>query len=221
MNQTHSIAKKIIANSVVPVFYHAQETICLKVLEACYVSGLRVFEFTNRGENALHIFKVLQKAIQTDFIDMLLGAGTIFEKVTANAFADAGANFIVSPALIPEMKSLQTENVLWIPGCATLSELVLARTLGSTLMKVFPAEVVSPKFIAHALSVMPGLHLMPTGGVEATREQLSTWFQAGAACVGLGSQLIAKELIATANWQMLTVRIQETLVGIKEIKQSL
>ncbi|MCU0420170.1 MAG: bifunctional 4-hydroxy-2-oxoglutarate aldolase/2-dehydro-3-deoxy-phosphogluconate aldolase [Cyclobacteriaceae bacterium] len=217
----HQIAQQLAANRVVPVFYHADEKVCLHVLEACYEGGLRVFEFTNRGEAALPNFRALRKKIQTDFTGMMLGAGTLYNNPTAHTFIQEGADFIVSPALVPEMQTLQTNHyTLWIPGCATVSELAHARALGVLLMKVFPGDLLGPAFVSAALSVMPGLRLMPTGGVSPTRENVQAWFRAGVACVGMGSQLVTQELVAKQDWKQLAQRVRDTLAITHELSRA-
>jgi 2-dehydro-3-deoxyphosphogluconate aldolase / (4S)-4-hydroxy-2-oxoglutarate aldolase len=151
----------------------------------------------------------------------LLGAGTIFNSATALEFMDAGADFIVSPAFMPSMQSVQTTNsTLWIPGCATISELAQAREQSVRMMKVFPGDLLGPKFVKAALSVMPGLRLMPTGGVEPTKESLSAWFGSGVSAVGMGSQLFSKELIEQKNWSALDAKIKSVLAIVHEIRSN-
>ncbi len=211
------IEQKIIQSGIVPVFYHDDPEVCVQVMAASYRAGLRVFEFTNRGENAYHNFRLLHESVVRDYPDMMLGAGTLFTRSEALHFIDAGAAFSVSPALVPEMNEVN-KRAPWIPGCATISEIHTARSMGATLIKVFPGDLLGPAFIQSALSVMPGLKLMPTGGVEPTRENLKAWFSSGVACVGMGSKLIPKEMIANRQWDALTERIRNTLSLVKEIR---
>src|SRR3954462_151036 len=84
---------------IVPVFYHSNADVCLAVSKACYNGGVRAFEFTNRGKNALDIFKRLIGAVR-DSESCVLGAGTILRGTEAEAFIEAGASFIVSPCFI-------------------------------------------------------------------------------------------------------------------------
>jgi 2-dehydro-3-deoxyphosphogluconate aldolase / (4S)-4-hydroxy-2-oxoglutarate aldolase len=208
-------------SGVVPVFYHDDEGICNEVVSACYRAGLRVFEFTNRGSQALVNFKVIKKHIQQSCPGMLLGAGTMFNYRTAVEFMDAGADFIVSPAFVPSMVQVQTTySTLWIPGCATISELAQARELGVALMKVFPGDLLEPRFVASALSVMPNLRLMPTGGVEPTKENLTAWFKSGVVAVGMGSKLFSNELIAKKNWTSLETKIKEVLAIVYQLRSA-
>jgi 2-dehydro-3-deoxyphosphogluconate aldolase / (4S)-4-hydroxy-2-oxoglutarate aldolase len=208
----------ICESGLVPVFYHDDEEVCKQVVAACFRAGLRVFEFTNRGERALANFKTLRKHIAATCPGMVLGAGTIFSIQSAVEFIDAGADFIVSPAFIPSMLPVQTTNgTLWIPGCATISELAQARHLGIPMMKIFPGDLLGPKFAKAALSVMPKLRLMPTGGVEPTKESLSSWFESGVLAVGMGSQLFSKELIEQNNWNALEAKIKNALAIVHEV----
>jgi 2-dehydro-3-deoxyphosphogluconate aldolase/(4S)-4-hydroxy-2-oxoglutarate aldolase len=211
--------KAITKAGVVPVFYHNNEEVCKQVISACYNAGLRVFEFTNRGEQALSNFRSLKKYITAHCPGILLGAGTIFSYRTSVDFIDAGADFIVSPAFIPSMLPVQTTNTtLWVPGCATISELAQARELGVAMMKIFPGELLGPRFAKAALSVMPKLRLMPTGGVEPTHENLSSWFGSGVMAVGMGSQLFSKELIEQKNWPALESKTKSVLAIVDEIR---
>lgn len=212
-------AATICQSGLVPVFYHDDEEVCKQVVSACFRAGLRVFEFTNRGEQALANFKILRKHIASTCPGMLLGAGTIFNTQSAVEFIDAGSDFIVSPAFIPSMLPVQTTNgTLWIPGCATISELAQARQLGVSMMKIFPGDLLGPKFAKAALSVMPGLRLMPTGGVEPSHENLTAWFQSGVLTVGMGSQLFSKELIEQHDWKALETKIKNALTIVQELK---
>ncbi len=180
------------SSGMIPVFYHADIDVAKSVVDACYRGGVRVFEFTNRGGNAFDVFSALLKHVE-QYPDLLLGIGTILDGSTAKKFIDAGAHFIVSPILKAEMAHVCKEhNMLWIPGCATLTEIVTAKELGAYVIKLFPGSVLGPDFVSSVLPVVPGLQLMPTGGVEPTEESLSSWFKAGVVCVGMGSKLMLK-----------------------------
>lgn len=188
-----SIVAVMRSSGMIPVFYHADIEVAKNVLDACYRGGVRVFEFTNRGGNAFDVFKALLRHVE-QYPDLLLGIGTIMDGATAKKFIDAGAHFIVSPILKAEMASVcQAHNKLWIPGCATLTEIVTAKDLGAQVIKLFPGSVLGPDFVSAVMPVVPGLQLMPTGGVEPTEESLSAWFKAGVVCVGMGSKLMVKK----------------------------
>src|SRR4051794_18697827 len=84
---------------IVPVFYHANPDVCLGVFNACYAGGVRAFEFTNRGKNALETSKLL-KQCSTNLDGYVIGAGTVLKQNDAEAFIEAGASFIVSPCFV-------------------------------------------------------------------------------------------------------------------------
>jgi len=203
---------------MIPVFNHSDIEVAKAVLDASYAGGIRVFEFTNRASNSLEVFTTLYE-YGSKYEDMIIGIGTIFTGVDAGKFIEAGADFIVSPALIPEVADYcNSKKVFWIPGCGTITEVLNAKNMGATLVKAFPGNVLGPAFISSAKAVFPNLHLMPTGGVEPTQNNLEEWFGAGVYCVGMGSQLFKKEWINTHNYDSLTAKIKETLAIITNCK---
>jgi 2-dehydro-3-deoxyphosphogluconate aldolase / (4S)-4-hydroxy-2-oxoglutarate aldolase len=206
------------ASGMIPVFNHANVDTAKGVLDASYKGGVRVFEFTNRGENAFQVFgELLSHAAQ--YPDLMLGIGTIMNADTTRKFIDAGAHFIVSPILKPEMAPVcQQHNKLWIPGCATLTEIVTAKELGARIIKIFPGSVLGPGFVSAVMPVVPGLQLMPTGGVEPTEANLAAWFKSGVVCVGMGSQLFKKETIESKNWTQLQKDVAAAFDVIKKIR---
>lgn len=205
---------------VVPLFTHDNAGEAQEVVEAAYKGGVRAFEFTNRRANSFEVFSHLVKH-RGKFPDLLLGIGTIMDGSTAQKFIDAGADFIISPILRTEMADVcNRNNIAWIPGCATLTEIVTARDHGAAVIKVFPGSVLGPGFVSSILPVVPDLRLMITGGVEPNRENLSAWFRAGAMCVGMGSQLFTKEILQNRSWDLLSERIAQALRLVKEIRRN-
>lgn len=214
-----AIQQAMRSSGMIPVFYNPDIDVAKAVLDAAYKGGVRVFEFTNRGENAFSVFTELLKHGE-QYPDLMIGIGTIMDAAVTHKFCDAGAHFIVSPILKKEMaEACHQENKLWIPGCATLTEIVTARDLGAAVIKIFPGSVLGPGFVSSIMPVVPGLQLMPTGGVEPTEANLSAWFKAGVICVGMGSQLFTKEIIQTKNWALLESRVSEALAIINTIRK--
>lgn len=207
------------SSGMIPVFYNADIDTAKAVLDAAYKGGVRVFEFTNRGENAFQVFTQLIKHA-AQYPDLMLGIGTIMNAEATLKYIGAGAHFIVSPILKAEMATAcQKENILWIPGCATLTEIVTAKDLGAKVIKIFPGSVLGPGFVSSIMPVVPGLQLMPTGGVEPTEANLSAWFKAGVICVGMGSQLFTKEIIERKDWARLQQNVSDALAIIKTIRK--
>jgi len=205
-------------SGLIPVFNHTDPDIANAVLDACYQGGVRVFEFTNRGANALEVFEALVAHAQK-YPDLLLGIGTIFSAEDAKMFLNKGAQFIVSPGMVPEMATFcASEDVLWIPGCATVSEIHQALELGAKVVKAFPGNVLGPGFVKAVKAVFPKLPIMPTGGVAPTEENLKGWFDAGVTCVGMGSKMISKDIVQNQDYEKLTKRVQSTLALIARLR---
>jgi 2-dehydro-3-deoxyphosphogluconate aldolase / (4S)-4-hydroxy-2-oxoglutarate aldolase len=215
------IIEEIKRTRVVPLFTHDNADDAQQVVQAAYDGGIRVFEFTNRRVNSFEIFSQLLKQ-RSLFPEMMLGIGTVMDGPTTRKFIDAGADFIISPILKLEMADVcQQRNKMWIPGCATLTEIVTAKEHGAQVIKVFPGSVLGPSFVSSILPVVPDLNLMITGGVEPTEQNLSAWFKAGAMCVGMGSNLFTKEILAQRNWGLLREKISDVLVMVKKIQSNL
>lgn len=204
---------------VVPLFTHDNPEDAQQVLETAYAGGIKVFEFTNRRKNSFEVFVHLL-GVARKFPDLMLGIGTIMDGPTTEKFIQAGAHFIISPVLKLEMAEVcHRHDKLWIPGCATLTEIVVAKDNGAQIIKVFPGSVLGPGFVSSIMPVVPDLQLMITGGVEPNEKSLTAWFQAGAACVGLGSQLFTKEILQKKDWPLLKQRVQETLALANEVRK--
>jgi 2-dehydro-3-deoxyphosphogluconate aldolase/(4S)-4-hydroxy-2-oxoglutarate aldolase len=177
---------------IVPVYYNADSQQAKTIVQACYDGGLRLFEFTNRGDKAFDVFSELIEYVRTNCPGMALGIGTILTPEDAERFMDAGADFVVQPVTTELIGKLcRTRGVPWIPAGSTLNEIYQATQLGADVVKVFPGNVVGPGFIKAILGPMPHLKLMVTGGVEPNTESLTTWFKAGVTAVGIGSQLFS------------------------------
>lgn len=204
---------------IVPLFTHDNAADAQEVLEAAYEGGIRVFEFTNRRENSFEVFKHLVN-VSGKYADLMLGIGTVMDGPTTKKFIDAGADFIISPIMKLEMaKVCKEHDVSWLPGCATLTEIVTAKDNGADIIKLFPGSVLGPGFVSSIMPVVPGLQLMITGGVEPNEKSISSWFKAGATCLGMGSQLFTKEILEQKNWPLLKQRIHEALTFAREAKK--
>lgn len=218
---TEDIIKEMTRSGLVPLFTHDNPDEALEVVAAAYAGGIRAFEFTNRRPNSYEVFKYLLSK-RDRFPDLMLGIGTVLDGATTKKFIDAGADFIISPIMKAEMAEVcRQHKKMWIPGCATLTEIVTARDLGAEVIKVFPGSVLGPGFVSSIMPVVPGLKLLITGGVEATEQNMMAWFKAGALAVGLGSNLFTKEILQQKNWKTLQTSIANALSLIQTIKTKL
>jgi len=219
MDNKSSILKAITDQGMLPLFFHADEEKSIKITQTVYEAGVRVIEYTNRGKEALSNFKKLKEEALKTMPDLKLGIGTIKNKQQAKDFIDAGADFIVCPIVLEEVaKECEAANMLWIPGCMTPTEIALAQSLGAGLIKIFPANILGQEFISSIKELFAGQLFMPTGGVDLSKENISSWFKAGVCAVGMGSKLISKDVMADGNYELLTKNTKEVLEVIKSIK---
>ncbi len=210
-------------SGIVPVFYHSDSEVCINILKACYDGGMRVFEFTNRGDFAHEIFYQLLKFAIKEMPGMIIGAGSVIDPFTAALYIQNGANFIVSPVLNEDMARIcNRRKILWSPGCGSASEVSRAEELGAEIVKIFPAkEVGGPAFVKNIKGPMPWSNIMPTGGVDPVYENLKQWFSVGVWCVGMGSKLFPKEIIAAKNYEVIRRNISEAMKLVVKVKKDL
>ncbi len=152
--------------------------------------------------------------------EAILGVGSVLDPVAAGMYINEGANFVVGPSFNPEVAKLcNRRKIAYSPGCSGPAEISLVEEYGVEIVKIFPAaQLGGPGFIKAVLGPCPWHTLMPTGGVDATRENLESWFKAGVACVGLGSNLIRKDLIAAGDYATMTQLIAQVVQWIAEIR---
>jgi 2-dehydro-3-deoxyphosphogluconate aldolase / (4S)-4-hydroxy-2-oxoglutarate aldolase len=215
------VVLKMKETGVIPVFYHPDTEVCKQVVKACYDAGIRVFEFTNRGDFATLTFAELNKWTIKNYSDMIMGVGSVLDAPTAAMYIALGANFIVSPILSEEMaKTCNKRKIAWSPGCGSLTEISKAEELGAEVVKIFPGSSVGgPEFVKNVKGPCPWTSIMPTGGVEPTKENLKKWFDAGVHCVGMGSKLFPKEAIEQKKWEEITRLAKEAMDIAKAVRQ--
>jgi 2-dehydro-3-deoxyphosphogluconate aldolase/(4S)-4-hydroxy-2-oxoglutarate aldolase len=214
-----AVLSSIQTQGMLPLFFYEDFEVSLEIIRTLYRAGITVMEYTNRAKPALDNFKKLRKILDKEMPDMYLGSGTIKNISEAEAFIDAGTDFIVAPTINPEVaKVAQKHKLLWIPGCMTPTEIYLAQKNGAELIKIFPANVVGPGFISSVKEVFPGLFFMPTGGVELNAKNITAWFHAGACALGMGSKLISKEILEGRLYDQL---YNETVKALELVKAAM
>lgn len=212
------VIKAMEATAMVPVFYNPDLEISKKVLKACYDGGVRTFEFTNRGEKAAEVFKGLA-AYCDELPGMILGVGSISFAKDARKFISLGANFVVGPQYVPTVRCVcRLRHIPYLPGCGTVSEVGRAQRAGCDICKVFPGDVLGPAFVKSLRAPMPWSRIMVTGGVKPERSNLEAWFKSGATCVGMGSNLFPKEVIAAGEWSKITDLCKTALEIIDKVR---
>ena len=207
-------------NKIVPVFYNSDIDISINVMKALHKGGIKVLEFTNRGDFAWEVFNKLEKYCREYLPDMILGAGSISDETMANMYISSGSNFIVGPLTNKDVAlACNRKKVPYMPGCLTPSEISKAEELGCDVVKVFPADSVDgPSFIKSVLAPMPWSWIMPTGGVDMEEEGLKNWLNSGVFSVGVGSKLFTSEIIKNKDWGLLESQSKKLVEIIKKIK---
>jgi 2-dehydro-3-deoxyphosphogluconate aldolase/(4S)-4-hydroxy-2-oxoglutarate aldolase len=207
----------IVEQGLLPLFFYEDAEVSLQIIRTLYDNGIRVLEYTNRGPEALENFRYIIHALESEMQDLSLGIGTIKNVQEAKDFIGAGAHFIVSPVIDLAIGKMTKEaGLLWVPGCFTPSEINVAHQNQARLIKLFPANLLGPGYLATIKDLFPDQLFIPTGGVELEADNIQTWFKAGVCAVGIGSKLISKDILATKNYAALGLLTQETLNLVRE-----
>jgi 2-dehydro-3-deoxyphosphogluconate aldolase/(4S)-4-hydroxy-2-oxoglutarate aldolase len=214
------VAQVMKDTGMVPLFFHSDIELSKNILKACYKGGARLMEFTARGDFAHEVFGELTKYAIKELPGMILGVGSVTDAASASLYMALGANFIVTPVLREDIAIVcNRRKVLWSPGCGSLTEIAKAEELGCEIVKLFPGDIYGPEFVKGIKGPQPWTSIMPTGGVTPTEDNLKGWFDAGVTCVGLGSQLISKDIIANKDYAKLEQDVKNALDIIKSVRK--
>ena len=214
------VINTMISTGMVPVFYHKDSEVAKNVVKACYEGGVRLFEFTNRGDFAHEVFAEVVKSAAKECPEMILGIGSVVDPGTAALYIQSGANFIVGPLFNPEIAKIANRRLVpYMPGCGSVSEVGFAQEMGCDVCKVFPGDVLGPNFVKGLKAPMPWSMLMVTGGVKPEVANLKSWFDAGVTCVGMGSNLFPPDVLAAKDWETITQMCKNVLAIIDNVKK--
>ena len=204
---------------MIPLFFNNDIELSKKVLKACYDGGAKLLEFTARGDFAHEVFGDLIKYTVKELPGMIMGVGSVSDAAQASLFLSLGANFVVTPLLREDIATVcNRRKVLWSAGCGSLTEIARAEELGCEIVKLFPGDIYGPQFVKSVKGPQPWTSIMPTGGVSPTEENLKGWFDAGVTCVGMGSKLISKDIIANEDIAKLEMNVRKVLAIIKSLR---
>lgn len=220
MNDKQAVLQAIQDQGMLPLFYHDDGAVSCDVARTLYRAGVRAIEYTNRGSEALRNFKQLKALAQAEMPELALGVGTVKWEEEATAFMEAGADFVVAPIVNEKVAVLVNQTgLLWVPGCMTPTEISVAQQHGALLIKLFPAQLLTPQFVSAIKELFPGQLFVPTGSIEIEKTELQTWFRAGVCAVGMGSKLISKKVLAERLYEELFQNMVATLALIREARQ--
>ncbi len=214
------ILDTMVKTGLIPVFYNPDADTAKKIIDTCITGGVRVIEFTNRGDFAINVFTELRQYYKETNPELIMGVGSVIDAPTAALYIANGADFVVGPILNPEVARLcNRRKVAYSPGCGTASEISQAEELGVEIVKIFPGSAVGgPAFVKAVKGPCPWTRIMPTGGVDATEESIRAWFEAGVACVGMGSKLITRQNIQDGNFAAISERCAQVLQWISRYR---
>jgi 2-dehydro-3-deoxyphosphogluconate aldolase/(4S)-4-hydroxy-2-oxoglutarate aldolase len=151
--------------------------------------------------------------------EVIVGAGTVVDADTARQVIDAGARFVVGPVFRPAViEACHRHDVVVMPGCFSPSEILSAWEAGADIVKVFPATALGPAFFRDVRAPLPGVRLMPTGGVTAANA--GEWIRAGAVAIGVGSALVDRELVAERRFTEITARARQFVAAVQAARGS-
>jgi 2-dehydro-3-deoxyphosphogluconate aldolase/(4S)-4-hydroxy-2-oxoglutarate aldolase len=219
MDKKAELLKLVPEQGILPLYFHKDPTVSIGLLKALYAAGIKTVEYTNRGEAALSNFREMKKVCENELKGMYLGVGTIKNAESAKAFIDAGADYIISPGLVEDAAEVADQNnMLWVPGCMTPTEIIRAEKLGAKFVKLFPGNILGPSFLSGIKALFPDLLFMPTGGVDTSRENISGWFKAGVCAVGMGSNLVTKDIMENREYDLLTENTMKVLETVNSCR---
>lgn len=157
-------------------------------MEACLKGGIKSLELTYTIPNVCELIKEY-----SSHAEALIGVGSVLNGKMASDAIEAGAKYVVSPGYSEEVNKVCKEmNVLYLPGCMTVSEIMKAMDAGNKMIKLFPGDVFGAKYVKAIKAPIPNVEIMPTGGVSV--DNIGEWFANGVSCVGVGSSLIKGSL---------------------------
>lgn len=214
------VQQQMASSGMVPLFFHSDIEVAKSILKACYDGGARLMEFTSRGDFAIEVFKELIQFAKQELPGMILGVGSVTDAAAASQYMLYGANFIVTPVFREDIAIVcNRRKVLWSPGCGSLTEIARAEELGCEIVKLFPGSTYGPGFVKAIKGPQPWTSVMPTGGVSTEESNLKAWFEAGVTCVGMGSKLISKEILANKDYHTLETEVRSVLERIRKIRK--
>jgi 2-dehydro-3-deoxyphosphogluconate aldolase/(4S)-4-hydroxy-2-oxoglutarate aldolase len=177
----------------------------VQIGRALAAGGITAIEFTLTNPRAPQAIQQVRKDLPGN---VLVGAGTVLDAESARRSVQAGAQFLVTPALLPEVIGVgRSEGIPVICGAWTPTEILSAWRLGADLVKVFPAAVVGPAYIKEVLAPLPDVLLVPTGGINL--DNCAAFLAAGAYTVAIGGRLVSADVVQRKDWPALTALAQK------------
>lgn len=206
-----NILDQIVAARIVAIVRLDTYDRAVEVARALVEGGITAIEYTLTGAGANAAISACRAALGDR---LLVGVGTVLDAQAANAAIDAGAQFIVTPALRPEVIAAgRARGIPVLCGALTPSEALTAHELGADMIKIFPARAMGPSYLKDLLAPLPFLKLVPTGGVGP--ENARAYLDAGAAALGIGGNLVSAKAVAAGDWAAITAAARACVDAIR------
>jgi 2-dehydro-3-deoxyphosphogluconate aldolase / (4S)-4-hydroxy-2-oxoglutarate aldolase len=198
MSKEHDL-RRVLDSAIVAIVRSPDSAHLVQVAEALADGGISIIEITMTVPDAVEVVRQVRRGLGDR---VLLGAGTVLDPETARAVLLAGAEYIVAPTVnLDVIRLCQRYGKLVMPGAFTPTEMLTAWEAGADIVKVFPADTVGPAFFRAMRGPLPHIRLMATGGVDLATA--AEFLNAGACCLGIGSQLVEPKAIAERNFDRL------------------
>ncbi len=210
----HAVLSELQSTGVVAVIRADSGDQLVDICRALLAGGVTACEITMTTPDAIDAIAQASRALGDECV---VGVGSVLDAPTARAAILAGAQFVVSPVLdlgVIEMAHRYDRPV--IPGALTPTEVITAWSAGADIVKVFPANHFGPTYFKDLRGPLPQVKLTPTGGVDLTTA--ASWIDAGAVCLGVGSALVKKDFIRSADWPALSDLARRYIEIVREAR---
>jgi 2-dehydro-3-deoxyphosphogluconate aldolase/(4S)-4-hydroxy-2-oxoglutarate aldolase len=199
--QKQEVLAALREGGIVPVIRADSADTALRIVDALVAGGIRTLEITMTVPDAIGAIKAVADRFGSS---VLLGAGTVTSRALAEGSLDAGAEFLVTPCVVPDVIAVAKERgVAVLPGAMTPTEVFTAWSSGGDIIKIFPASNVGGASYLKALKgPFPQIPLCPTGGVNL--QTIGQFVKAGASAVGVGGELVSKAAIDAGDYGKIT-----------------
>lgn len=208
-----TIIKRLCEESLVAVVRGSNYDEASRTIEACVKGGIKFIEVTFTIPGAHTLMSALAEKYAGS--DIVIGAGTVLDEATARIAILNGAQFVVSPCLdVETVKLCNRYRIPVMPGIMTVREAVMAMQAGADILKVFPGELMGPKFVKALKGPLPQARLMPTGGVDL--DNVADWLKAGCVAVGVGGNLTRGA--AKGDYELVTETARQFVEATRKAK---
>lgn len=190
------------------------------ILRSAADAGIKIIEFAARSNDSKEVFSQMINFKKTNNLNIKIAVGSILTIEDAETYHKLGADCIVCPHTDLEIGNYCIKNnIYWIPGAATLNEILYANKQGAEIVKLFPADKIGgPGYVKAIKAPFPNLKIMPTGGVTLEESNLKSWFKSGVVCVGIGSNLFSKEMLQHLTYDQSLEAFQNLIEVIEKIR---